>query len=328
MPTPPKRKRRWFQYSIRSLLLLTTVLAVWLAVQVNRAHRQKLAVSTIMHAGGKIAYDHEMLTREHPQPTEPPGPLWLRRILGDEYFLRPAAVECTDVDSEIVEQLGNCPTLRYVTLSGGTIVDEDLSHIARLADLEQLRLEDVAITDAGLKHLFSLKKLKTLALNHTNVTGAGLEQLKWMELDWFHLNGSPVTDAGLSQIANLKRVGALDLSDTQVTSAGLEHLIRLNGLRGLWLNNTQADDEGLKQLGALRQLQTLHLEGTQITDAGLSHLKGLPNLIYFEVGGTNVSQAALQEFEKGLAGPRRIMPAAANPNPPTNESIEAPQTRP
>ena len=38
-PNPSKPRRRWFQFSLRTLFVLVTVLCVWLAVTVERVRR-------------------------------------------------------------------------------------------------------------------------------------------------------------------------------------------------------------------------------------------------------------------------------------------------
>ena len=86
-----KPTRRWFQYSLRSFLVVLTALAVWLGVVVNRAREQREAVKAIEALGGVVYYDWS-----------PPIPLttsnydealrkwrrtkWLRNAFGDDYF--------------------------------------------------------------------------------------------------------------------------------------------------------------------------------------------------------------------------------------------------
>ena len=46
-PNPSKPRRRWFQFSLRTLLVLVTVLCVWLAMTAERARKQRKAVAAI-----------------------------------------------------------------------------------------------------------------------------------------------------------------------------------------------------------------------------------------------------------------------------------------
>ena len=77
-----------FQFSIRSLLLLTLVVAVlcsWLAVQGKQAREQREAVKAIEKLGGTALNDLELEPPNGPlQRAEPPA--WLRKLLGDDFF--------------------------------------------------------------------------------------------------------------------------------------------------------------------------------------------------------------------------------------------------
>src|SRR6185312_3759623 len=77
------RSRRYLTFSLRSLFVVTTALAVWLGIVVNRAREQREAVKAIEAVGGYVVYDWEWNT---PVPEEPPGPAWLRRLTGDDFF--------------------------------------------------------------------------------------------------------------------------------------------------------------------------------------------------------------------------------------------------
>ena len=60
---PPKLKRRWHQYSLRTLLIFVAVAAVfcsWFAVRMQRAKRQREAVEAISKAGAIVWYDYQV----------------------------------------------------------------------------------------------------------------------------------------------------------------------------------------------------------------------------------------------------------------------------
>ena len=50
------KPRRLLRFSLRTLLLLTAVVACWLGVQVNKAQKHKAAVAAIEAAGGRVSY--------------------------------------------------------------------------------------------------------------------------------------------------------------------------------------------------------------------------------------------------------------------------------
>jgi hypothetical protein len=84
---------RWrFQFSIRSLLVLTIAAAVpssWLEVEVRKAREQQEAVETIMKLGRFVvmAYDYQLnASGNFLRNAQVPGPSWLRKLLGDDFF--------------------------------------------------------------------------------------------------------------------------------------------------------------------------------------------------------------------------------------------------
>ncbi len=83
-PQPPaKRKRRWLQYSVRSLLVLTLLAAMglgWVRHQMNRLQAEEEAVAAIQALGGTVIYE------TGPLEDELPGLEWLRSVLGQNLF--------------------------------------------------------------------------------------------------------------------------------------------------------------------------------------------------------------------------------------------------
>ena len=121
--------RRWFQYSLRSFFILLTVLTVWLGVVVHRARAELEAIKAIEALGGTV-YDYE-LEYEHSEKygfcfgidhtRVPPGPEWLRRMIGEEFFQNAEVVFLGDVSPEAnmasaIPYLRRLRTLRFVLL--------------------------------------------------------------------------------------------------------------------------------------------------------------------------------------------------------------------
>ena len=102
----------------------------------------------------------------------PPGPAWLRTLLGDDLF------------SDVTE----------VFLGESRITDNELICLKGLPRLKKLVLGKTQVTDAGLKHLEGLTQLEDLSLSRTRVTDAGLVHLKAMtQLQTLWLAGTQVT---------------------------------------------------------------------------------------------------------------------------------------
>ena len=110
-----KPKRRWLQFSLRTLFIVVTVFCVWLAITAKRAREQRQAVEAIRAVHGAIAFQHQL------DRTEPPGPEWLRQLIGDEYFFRVAVVQ----------------------LQGPGVNDASLAAIGRFTELKDLTLYEL-----------------------------------------------------------------------------------------------------------------------------------------------------------------------------------------
>lgn len=126
---------RRLTFSLRTLVVLLTALAVWLGVIVNRAREQQEAVNAIEALGGRVGYDWEMIdvpyrgdfappimtNNRFITTTEPRGPSWLRRLIGDDYFQRVVFVAFGRFtpDSDVqkaVPALKRLPRLAFVHL--------------------------------------------------------------------------------------------------------------------------------------------------------------------------------------------------------------------
>jgi hypothetical protein len=271
-PVAPPYKRRWYQYSLRSLFVFTTVCAIacsWLAVKRQQAERQRAAVEMVKSWGWAVAYDYDVDEDGGFTGADPPGPEWLRKIVGVDFLAHPVLLETPDRDGVAHEM----PVEHRTT-------DAELRQLASLAPLSQVRSLDLCgsrITDAGLRHLAGMTKLRELDLGSTEIT-----------------------DAGLAHLARMTELKDLDLRDTKITDAGLERLAGMTQLRALTLDGTKITDAGLRCLGRLAQLRRLGLTGTPITDAALKHLKGLTHLEYLGVTKTNVSETGLEDLQQAL----------------------------
>jgi hypothetical protein len=226
-----KPRRRWLQYSLRTLLVATTLLAIacsWLAVKLLQARRQREAVVALEKLGGHVIY-HWQLDAQGQWLRNPqrPGRTWLRGLLGDDLFQSVHTVELDDTQ----------------------ITDAGLALLERLSQLRNVHLGGTPITDVGLEHLKNISQLQYLFLAGTPVTDAGLEHLKGLsELQELWISDTRVTSAGLEHLKGLRQLHTLDLRRTQVTDAGLDHLKTLSQLHLLWLDDTKVTDVGVEKL--------------------------------------------------------------------------------
>jgi hypothetical protein len=172
-PAPKKKsKRRWLQYSLRSLFFFTLICAIgtaWVVDRIQQKRNEREAVEAIVKLGGHAYYDYQ---RETPGQlsgpgwqisgpvwlirAEPPGPAWLRKLLGENFF--------SEVDA----------VLLYETNANNA----DLANLSEFASLQWLDLSKTNITDAGPESLTALSKLQTLHLWKSKATYAGAKVLQ------------------------------------------------------------------------------------------------------------------------------------------------------
>ena len=267
---PRKPRRRWLQISLRTLLILVTLLSIGLGWFVHRGERQRRAVTALKELGGEMHYASDLSEAD----TSFDLSQWPRR----DYF-----------DDVLIVSLSRCK-----------MTDADLGHIQDLTRLECLELDGTRITDAGLAHLQGLTRLQVLDLSETQVTDAGLTRLQGMAELWqLHLTDTRVTDAGLAHLQGLTRLEWLYLDGTQVTDTGLAHLKGMTELTDLGLTGTRVTDAGFRQLHGLKRLQSLHLGETQVTDAILPQLQELSPQ-YLSLRGTQITDAGIAELQKAL----------------------------
>lgn len=221
----PKSKRRYLRLSLRSLLLLLTVLAVSLGVYLIRVQDQVRAVAMIERLGGRCWYTHEVDENRIviPAPRQPSAPKWLRSLLSDHFFTTVIMVslnetQFTDDDLELLVGLRH---LQRLDLDRPSVTDASLEHISRITSLQELHLFDTLVTDQGLAQIARLNQLTTLTLSVSRISDDGLVHLSNLsELERLYMSNNEVTDAGLKHLSALRSLKEVQAYNTQVTSAG------------------------------------------------------------------------------------------------------------
>ena len=295
------RRRRFFRFSVRTFLSLFTVVAICLAVIVNNANTQRKAVERVLELGGDIEYELAIgnVSLELPlrvlrrtrafvaktqTPQKPPGPAWMRRVLGHHYFFRVAYVSLpwshdsvvTDADLEEISKLS---TLRRLDVHSKKVTDAGLAHIARLQNLEVLDLSGTCIQGDGFRYLAGCSKLERLVLSGTSITDSSINHLRNLPvLKHVAFSSTDITDAGIQNLASLSKLQSLDIAGTNVTGKAFAELRSLKNLQFINGNKSAINDGAIPHLVRFTGLRRLNLDLTPITSEGLAALKSsLPN---------------------------------------------------
>ena len=285
---PPRRRKRWPRLSLRSAMVLILIIGLPVGWKARRASIQRRAVAAIAAMGGYVTYEHELDQRGFPGISRPPpGPAWLRRLIGDEFFREVAWINLDNrqpdnrLDDESIASLLQCDRLQGLTIHGPHHPDGE----------SPTRL----ITAAGLAQLDGLSRLRVLHLFNIGTDAAMMALLpRWQTLEDVTIRDRTRTIPG-SSLANLARLPYLQVAVvTSVEScrpADLTPLANLPHLGQLIIEHSPQDDReaftlggrGLTDASIPLLVQHTHiyhlvLAGTGITDAGVAGLAAFPAL--------------------------------------------------
>lgn len=137
-------KRRWFQFRLKTLLVLTAVICLslgWMLRERRRIEDQRDVLNSL--GGGPI------LSGRIQQPS------WRVWLLGDD---APAYAFEMDFSGRVfpdywLTTLEGFPRLRTLILDRTLVTDSGLVHLERLTQLQSLQLKETQVTDAGVARL-------------------------------------------------------------------------------------------------------------------------------------------------------------------------------
>ena len=184
-PTGNRRRRR-LQFSLRSAFVCMALLGVGLSAT-SSSRQQRRLVEVIERNGGEVEYDYE------PASDHPPGPRWIRDILGDGLFFRPRSVVF----------MGN---FQY------SIPEDALRAMARLDSLVDVEFHMYTRRRDQLKYLLLLKNLQTLESGAIFFGDTEIEQLKCLvKLRHLSLYGTKITARGVAALRAIGHIESLDI---------------------------------------------------------------------------------------------------------------------
>jgi Leucine-rich repeat (LRR) protein len=197
----PSSQRRWFRFSLRTLMLVMTVLGCglgWVMGERAKIQRHIRAMEDRKCAVGSYLWSKAI----HSKNVKPDHPAWARWLFGDIWLGDIEAVlyyPNSESDFDLADQemvhLREFPNLRILDLCQSHVTDLGLANLSGLKKLERLTLYESKITDTGLQNIVGLKSLEDLDLQHTSISDVGLVHLSGLSnLSWLELGDTQITD--------------------------------------------------------------------------------------------------------------------------------------
>jgi hypothetical protein len=168
------RRKSWQSFSLKTLLLAMTVLAIVLGLYVKSYRDRRSAIDAINGLDAWLSIKHD-------------GPQWLHRFVSDEkYFWNPVAVRfnpdhpVTDAELQsVMKHLMTFKDLRYLNFYRSRITDAGLAQLFPLSDkLDSLDIRNTSVSDNGIAHLKQLHRLTLLRLSDSKISPEGVETIR------------------------------------------------------------------------------------------------------------------------------------------------------
>jgi hypothetical protein len=293
-------KRRWLQYSLRTLFLLTLVVSLaasWVGVQLQRARRQEQALEVLRALGVHVG------VRKSPKRID--------RLFGIEQVV-PALYLV--LENPTAEQLATLSTVSCEPVERElrvflTMTDPDFRSLPRIPGRCSLFLRG-AIDDAWLQEVSRHENVTGLHVRAYDVsrsfliTDEGVSYLTRLpHLEWLSING----------LEWLSTDGTVHHGIVNIGDEGCRHVSRIRSLRHLRIIVSRGypgiSDAGLKSISTLPNLEELHLSRfSRITERGLDCMKDLKHLRQLGLGAPPVTFTPkdLQRLKERLRHRKRL----------------------
>jgi len=161
--------RRFFQFSLATLLVFVAAICVVLAVRANRQHKRRVAIAKIEKLGGKVDYLQQW------QPYSGGTVTWFTKQGGLKSIYVPKVGISAWLLGDDASSFVMCVEFRKEAM----VTDADLTNLLPMSELRILDIGTNTITDAGLVCLESLRNLKWIRFaGDTKLTEDGIARFQ------------------------------------------------------------------------------------------------------------------------------------------------------
>ena len=319
-PSVPLRKRRWFQYSLRSLFVLTTICGI-VAYLSGRWYREianeEKAISELRSVRSDIEFYSPKSTENG---CEFSSPKWFRTLIGKESFTHAKKVDIRssrqiplegfisdtsmpelhlqelNVTESHVALLRHMPSVQTLSFPTDKIPTTALALLHGHPHLKKLSIGPIYGNAVELRALADIPELRELFVGFTDNSFGGCREISCLKLlESLDLSHTPIDDEVLGIIGNMPSIRNLNLRETKITDVGLANLKGMNSLRFLELYRTPVDGHGFRSLNAL-PLEIIAADETLIDDEGAADISNIHTLTTVEVNGTKITNLGLERI--------------------------------
>jgi hypothetical protein len=299
---PPKPKRRWLTFSLRSFLaftLLAGLVAAYFSNLYRHVSKRRATLARLSELGFSHEYDFdsEVEWRKERRPLDrlrhPPGPWIGRAVIGDDAYATVMVVrngyrqEYRQPNSiENLKLLADLPEARTVSLSGSWVTDDVVEHLAKVRGLQGVELHSTKVSPQGFARLAKLSGLKTLDLEGDNLNDETFEHLHELpHLERLNVQEFALTPAGLAHLGKIASLESLSIFNVQgIDANSLQHLASLEKLDELVLYGLSLDEAAAAQIGRIKSLKSVMFQKCGMNDEAARRLGALSELESLSLG--------------------------------------------
>jgi hypothetical protein len=269
-------KKKWFQFSLRFLVLVTFLLGPALGTWIYYNEQQP---------SRNAAFAFKELTKRHwtvecEWVVDSRSASWWGRLCG----IGPLPRKC------VVRAPGALRLPRATDRK--QIPDEEMRMVAMLGSVDTLSMRDVEISPEGMKCLGSLRDLRFLVMENTSFGDSECRILPKEHLTEFWASKTKITDLGLSSLSEAESLAYLEVDGTNISDTGLSAIGKMKELKDLDISECQVTNRGISQLSGLTKLEKVNINHTLVTEGCLQVFDKMPKVHDIRALGCNISENA------------------------------------
>jgi hypothetical protein len=262
--SPPTRNelasRRWWRwlvprFSLRTMLIATTLLCVVLGTWITRAEQQRAACRAFFENGGN-SYGHAKWNADGKDPW------WLAKL---PEILREGRAE------------HYWTSVEYIGVSERAPLPQQLDAARQFPALKTIKFDQlIPVVPADTwPAVAKVPYVRRLEFFHANIDDRTLGQfssisnLRELRLWWCERVGN----VGVENLAGCRGLEVLQIESCPISNRALVSIGQMKSLRKLRITSAEIDDDGLSALYDLPNVRFVEFEHTRVTPSGAAKLQ-------------------------------------------------------